>query len=160
MGGNGENMPTFEAEWAQMKRQASGDTGMSLASADNKPDWGQGGSGGVKSSKKAWTTAGSDVGKLRGDIKTALTKLEEDQTALGAGSDSGGIQSAAAQRELYSSWKGYLEKVSGRCGATRGVLEKAGDSHYKNDEAIRSALEGMGNRYKDTKPVGGESRDR
>ncbi|MFI0779050.1 hypothetical protein [Streptomyces sp. NPDC021212] len=153
-------MSSFEAEWAQMKRESSGDTGMSLASADNKPDWGQGGAGGVKSSKKAWTTAGSDVGKLRGDIKTALTTLEEDQASLGAGSDSGSIQSAAAQRELYSSWKRYLNGVSGKCGAVQDRMQQAGEHQYKNDEAIKCAFDGMDVVYDDTKPVGGESRGR
>ncbi|AQA14359.1 hypothetical protein HUF15_43125 [Streptomyces samsunensis] len=154
-------MSTFDAEWEQMKREASGETGMSLASADNKPNWGQGGSGNLKSSKNAWTTAAGGVGKLRGDIKTALTKLEEEQTGLGAGSKSGGgIESAAAQRELYSSWKRYLNGVSGRCGAIQDRLERAGDHHYKNDEAIKGAFDGLDGLYKDTKPVGGESRGR
>lgn len=154
-------MSTFEAEWAQMKREASGDTGMDLASADDKPGWEQGGSGNLKSNKNAWTTAGRSVGKLRGDIKTALTKLEEEQTGLGAGSKSGGgIESAAAQRELYHSWKRYLEGVSGKCGAIQDRLERAGDHHYKNDEAIKGAFDGMDGQYKDTKPVGGESRGR
>ncbi|WP_413801709.1 hypothetical protein [Streptomyces iranensis] len=154
-------MSTFETEWAQMKREASGDTGMSLASADDKPGWARGGSGGVKSSKKAWTTAGRSVGKLRGDIKIALTKLEEEQTGLGAGSKSGGgIESAAAQRELCSSWKRYLKGLSGKCGAIQGRLERAGDSQYKNDEATKCAFDGLDVLYKDTKPVGGESRGR
>ncbi|MFH8805662.1 hypothetical protein ACH4GZ_00095 [Streptomyces hygroscopicus] len=155
-------MSTFDAEWAQLKREASGEAGMSLASADNKPGWEQGGgSGGVKSSKDAWSAAGRSVGKLRGDIKTALTKLEEEQTGLGAGSKSGGgIESAAAQRELCASWKRYLNGVSGKCGTLQDRLEKAGDHHYRNDEAIKSAFDGIDGLYKDTKPVGGESRGR
>ncbi|MBI0298706.1 hypothetical protein JBE04_30665 [Streptomyces sp. PRKS01-29] len=153
-------MSTFEAEWARMKREASGDTGMTLASADNKPGWEQGGSGNLKSSKNAWTTAGTAVGKLRGDIKTALTKLEEEQTGLGAGSKSGGIESAAAQRELYHSWKRYLKGVSGKCGAIQDRLERAGDHQYKNDGATKCAFDGLDALYKDTKPVGGDSRGR
>lgn len=153
-------MSTFDAEWAQMKREASGEAGMSLASADSKPDWGPDGSGGVKSSKKAWAAAGRDVGKLRGDIKTALTKLEEDQDGLGAGSDTGGTRSGAAQRELYGSWKRYLKGVSGKCGAVQDRIKRAGEHHYKNDEALKCAFDGMDVIYDDTKPVGGESRGR
>src|ERR1044072_3296896 len=104
----GEHTSTFEAECAQAKREASGDTGMNLASASSKPSWGQGGSGKLKSDKNTWTTAGRDVGKLRGNIRTALTKLEEEQKGLGAGSETGGgTKSGAAQRELYHSWKRY-----------------------------------------------------
>lgn len=83
-------MSTFDAEWARMKGEASAATGMNLASADSTPDWGQGGSGRLKSDKDAWTAAGRDVGKLRGNIRTALTKLEEEQKGLGAGSKTGG----------------------------------------------------------------------
>ncbi|WP_063731035.1 hypothetical protein [Streptomyces sp. RTd22] len=154
-------MSTFEAEWAQMKREASGETGMSLASADTKPNWGQGGSGGVRSSKSAWTAAGEGVGKLRGNIRTALTKLEEEQSGLGAGSETGGgIECAVAQREIYRSWKRYLKGVSGKCGTFQDRLEKAGDHHYKNDAAIEREFSQLDNLHKDTKPVGGESRDR
>jgi hypothetical protein len=154
-------MSTFDAEWAQWKGEAPGDTGMSLASADSKPDWGQGGSGKLKSDKKAWTTAGRDVGKLRGNIRTALTKLEEEQKGLGAGSETGGgTKSGAAQRDLYHSWKRYLKGVSGKCGTLQDKLEKAGEHHHENDAATKRTFDGLDDRYKDTKPLGGESRGR
>jgi hypothetical protein len=154
-------MSTFDAEWARMKGEASGDTGMNLASADVKPNWGQGGSGKLKSSRSAWTTAGRDVGKLRGNIRTALTKLEEEQKGLGTGGKTGGsTKSGAAQRELYHSWTRYLKGVSGKCGTLQDRLEKAGDDHHKNDEATKHTFDRLDGRYKDTKPVGGESRGR
>ncbi|WP_055556282.1 hypothetical protein [Streptomyces sp. NBRC 110028] len=134
---------------------------MNLASADGMPTWGQGGSGKLKSSKSAWTTAGRDVGKLRGNIRTALTKLEEKQTGLGAGGKTGGgTKSGAAQRELYHSWSRYLKGVSGKCGTLQDRLEKAGEEHRKNDEATKHTFDRLDGVYKDTKPVGGESRGR
>lgn len=154
-------MSTFESEWAQMKREASGGTRMSLAGAGDKPDWEQEGSGRVRSSKNVWTEAGQGVGKLQGNIKTALTKLEEEQKGLGAGSETGGgIESAAAQRELYLSWKRYLKGVSGKCGTFQDRLQKAGDHYYENDAAIERAFDRLDGLYKDTKPVGGESQGR
>lgn len=154
-------MVTFEEQWAQIKRETSTGTGMSLASADDKGGSGEPGWGGVKSSKNTWSTAAGAVGSLRGDIKTALTKLEHGQKSSGDGeSDGGGVQSAVAQGELYRSWKRYLEDVSGRCGVMQDRLEKAGDHHYKNDQATESAFTDLNNRYKDTAPVGGETRRR
>jgi hypothetical protein len=38
---------------------------------------------GLKSSKKAWTTAGEGVGSLRKTIGVGLTKLEDGQAGLG-----------------------------------------------------------------------------
>ncbi|WP_432013862.1 hypothetical protein [Streptomyces cucumeris] len=155
-------MSTFDAEWAQMKREASGAAGMSLASADDKPNWGSnGGSRNLRSSKNGWTAAGRGVGELRGNIRAAVTKLGEEQTGLGADSKTGsGIESAAAQRELYRSWKRYLKGVSGKCGTFQDRLEKAGDHHYKNDLATEHAFNQLDDLYKDTKPAGGESRGR
>lgn len=155
-------MATFDAEWAQAKREAAGDAGgMNLASASTTPNWGQGGSGNLKSSQRAWTTAGRDVGKLRGNIRTALTKLEEEQKGLGAGSKTGGsTASGAAQRELYHSWTRYLKGMSSKCGTLQDRLEKAGDEHHKNEEATKHSFDRLDGLYKDTKPVGGESRGR
>ncbi|MFD7507099.1 hypothetical protein [Streptomyces sp. NPDC059850] len=113
-------------------------------------EWGR-----LKSDRDAWTAAGRDVGKLRGNIRTALTKLEEEQRGLGAGSKTG-----AAQRELYHSWTRYLKGVSGKCGTLQDRLEKAGDGHHQKDEATKHTFDRLDGRYGDTKPVGGESRGR
>lgn len=154
-------MVAFEDQWAQIKRETSASAGMNLASANGKGGSGDSGRGGVKSSKNAWSTAAGAVGSLRGDIKTALTKLEQGQKpAAGGDSGSGGVRSAVAQQELYRSWKRYLEDVSGRCGVMQDRLEKAGDHHYKNDQAIEGVFAGLDKRYKDTAPVGGETRGR
>ncbi|MEU9109721.1 hypothetical protein AB0D54_36400 [Streptomyces xanthophaeus] len=58
--------------------------------------------GGLKSSRKAWATAGDGVGSLRQSVSGALTKLEDGQAGLGATT---GSLSAAAQKDLYDSWK-------------------------------------------------------
>ncbi|MEU1806219.1 hypothetical protein [Streptomyces sp. NPDC019937] len=153
-------MATFDEEWAQFKRQASADSGMNLASADGPPDW-KSGQGRLKSKKPAWKTAGNSVGSLQSDIKKALAKLELEQKDLGAGTDTGsGVHSAAVERELYRSWNRYLSDLSGRCAKLQDLLEKAGDSFYKNDEAIRGAFSGLTDRYKDTRRVGGDARGR
>ncbi|WP_344595150.1 hypothetical protein [Streptomyces violaceusniger] len=140
-----------------------------LASADG---WGNGGdSGGLRSDKKAWTAAASGVGTLKEIVKTALTELERAQKSPG-GFDplavipvmgptaAPGSQCIAAQREVYTSWKRYLDDVSSRCDAIKGRLEKAGEDHYKNDKAVEGAFDELEKRYKDTPQVGGQSRGR
>ncbi|MGW2327141.1 hypothetical protein ACWC5C_15385 [Streptomyces sp. NPDC001700] len=154
-------MVAFEEEWANFKQQASANAGMNLASADGPAGWNTSGKGRLKSKKSAWKMAGSSVGSLKSDVKKALAKLELEQKGLEAGTNTGGgVHSAAAERELYRSWKRYLDDVSGRCTTLQDLLEKAGDSFYKNDEAIRGAFSGLTERYKDTDPVGGENRGR
>ncbi|HEX5567300.1 MAG TPA: hypothetical protein VFY14_10340 [Streptomyces sp.] len=149
----------WDEEWHRIARNAAGSTGMNLASADT--GGGGGGSGGLKSSKAAWNKAGNDVGDLRGDIKKALGKLKTGQEGLGAGSDTAvGLQSGAAQLEVYRSWKRYLEDVSRRCGALRTQLEKAGGDHHGNDAAIKEAFDGLGKQYKDTPALGGQEQGR
>lgn len=159
-------MGAFEEEWAQIKRDSSGGgAGMQLASADGDgadAPWDGGsshgsGSGRVKSQKAAWSRAAHGVCSLRGDVKKALTRLEDDQEGLGASSGSGAadIECAAAQRDLYRSWHRYLSDVSGRCGALQGKLEKAGSDHAKNDDSVTSSFAGLDDRYKDTAAVGG-----
>jgi hypothetical protein len=155
-------MAAFEEEWANFKRQASANVGMNLASTNGPAGWNtRDGAGRLKSKKSAWKTAGNSVGSLQSDIKKALAKLELEQKCLEAGTNKGGgVHSAAAERELYRSWKRYLDDVSGRCATLQDLLEKAGDSFYKNDEAIRGAFSGLTERYKDTGSVGGENRGR
>ncbi|WP_241518665.1 hypothetical protein [Streptomyces sp. CB03238] len=150
---------TFADEWTHVKQDAA--ARMNLAGADGD-GWGGGeGSGGLKTSKAAWTKAGSGVGSLRGTIREGLTKLEDAQQGLGAGSTgSGALQSAAAQRELHTSWKRYMENVSGRCGAIQSLLEKVGSDQLKTDQAIESEFAKLGKSYEDTPAVGGQSRGR
>ncbi|MGK5628055.1 hypothetical protein [Streptomyces sp. URMC 123] len=149
-------MTSFETEWNRLKHDAGADSSMKLAGAPGSGGGG-GGAGGVKSSKAAWTKAGSDVGLLAGTVKKSLTGVDGKQQGLGAAS---GVQSAAAQRELYASWKRYLEGVTGKCDAIKERLEKAGNAQYKNDEAIKADFDALKNTYKDTPDVGGQDKGR
>lgn len=112
-----------------------------------------GGSGDLKSKRSAWTTAGREVQSLRGDIKKALTKLQADQQGLSTGGS--GVQSSAAQQEVYRSWKRYLEALSGRCGAIQAQMEKAGGELYGNDAAVKGSFSKLSQQYQDTPAVGG-----
>ncbi|WP_110944425.1 hypothetical protein [Streptomyces niger] len=132
---------------------------MQLAGADGG-GWStasEGAGGGLKSKKSAWTKAGRDVLALSGDIKKALARMEREQKGLGAGSDTGGsgVECGAAQRELYHSWKRYLEDVSGRCRTLQDRLENAGDHLDKNDDSVKSSFDALSHRYDDTDAVGG-----
>ncbi|GHJ32519.1 hypothetical protein TPA0910_69520 [Streptomyces hygroscopicus subsp. sporocinereus] len=162
-------MTSFEQEWAQAKADASADVSTRLASADG---WNSGGNaGGLRSDKKAWSAAASGVGTLKEIVKTALTELERGQKSP-EGFDplavipvigptvAPGSQCVAAQREVYQSWKRYLDDVTGRCDALKGRLEKSGQNHYKNDKAVQGAFEELEKRYKDTPRAGGQSRAR
>ncbi|MFE1172136.1 hypothetical protein [Streptomyces sp. NPDC058773] len=145
---------SWDDEWAALKREAAEGRGLQLASAGGG-SW-QGGSGdssgGLKSKRSAWTTVGRDVQSLRGDIKKALTKLEEGQQGLGTGGS--GVQSAAAQQDVHRSWKRYLEALSGRCGAVQARMEKAGGELYGNDAAVKGSFSKLSHQYKDTPAVG------
>ncbi|CAL9537037.1 hypothetical protein SUDANB106_04176 [Streptomyces sp. enrichment culture] len=154
---NGEPV-SWDDEWAEMVRNASHGTSMRLAGAEKD---GSGWSGGLRSERAAWTKAGGGVGELRGDIKKALGTLEKAQGGLGPGSDTvDGLQSGAAQLEVYRSWKRYMEDVSGRCGTLRAQLEKAGDDHDMNDADVKKSFDGLDSQYKDIPAVGGQGRGR
>ncbi|MFI6701748.1 hypothetical protein ACIBJC_22750 [Streptomyces sp. NPDC050509] len=111
----------------------------------------------MKTDKAAWTAAGDGVGLLRADIKRSGTALEQGQSGLVT---AGGVESAAAQKQLYRSWKDYLADVNGRCGRLSELLEKTGNDEYKNDEAVQSAFRQLGGQYQDTPATGGQSRGR
>ncbi|GAB2799912.1 hypothetical protein [Streptomyces daliensis] len=153
--------------WQRLIDQAGrprGDSGtsMALASSDggeHREPWLEGPeSGGVRSEKAAWSRAGEGVGSLRKNIGKSLTELERGQKGLGPGSDTGNVESATAQREVYRSWKRYLGDVDKRCDLLQDRLEKAGGHFYKNDQAIKAAFGRLGDRYEDTSPVGGRHR--
>ncbi|MFH0242149.1 hypothetical protein ACGRHY_06825 [Streptomyces sp. HK10] len=149
---------SWDDEWAEMVRNASHGTSMRLAGADKD---GNGWSGNLKSERAAWIMAGGGIGELRGDIRKALGTLEKTQEGLGSDGDTvDGVQSGAAQLEVYRSWKRYLEDVSGRCGTLRTQLEKAGDDHDVNDADVKKAFDGLDGRYKDTPAVGGQDQGR
>ncbi|MFE0422367.1 hypothetical protein [Streptomyces sp. NPDC058953] len=94
--------------------------------------------GGLKSSQQAWLAAGEGVGSLRKGVTTALGKLEDGQSGLGA---TEGCLTAAAQKEIHTSWKRYAEEVSRRCGSLQGILEKVGKDLLLTDEAVKSEVD-------------------
>lgn len=101
----------------------------------------------MRSSKAAWTRAGEGVGTLRGNIRNALSKLDQEQKGAEVNCE---VLSAAAQHEAHQPWSEYLTKVRGRCGALQNLLEKTGHDQLKNDDAIREAFNALGERYEDT----------
>lgn len=145
---------TFAEEWAQIKHQVSTGSGMTLDGTDasSANAFGGGGAGGVKSKRSAWTKAAHGVGELGGNAKKALTTLEDGQGDMGGGK---GVLSAAAQKRVYHSWHRYLEGVSGRCNAIKGLLEKASTAHSTNDQGIQSGFDKLAKRYADTSATGG-----
>ncbi|WP_369374397.1 hypothetical protein [Streptomyces sp. cg36] len=141
-------MGLFDEEWARLKDGAAGGARMQLAGAgEGKAD--------VKSSKAAWTAAGSAVGGLGGELKKALTTLETGQQGLATG---GRAESAAAQSEVYQSWQSYLDKLSGRCASLQGALQRAGNDLLLTDDNIKGLFVELGKQYQDTPPVGGEGK--
>ncbi|WP_256105710.1 hypothetical protein [Streptomyces sp. ODS05-4] len=109
----------------------------------------------MKTDKKAWATAGYGVTGLRQGITTSLTKLDSGQTGLG---DAAGMQSAAAQKELYGSWKRYVADVSSRCDALGGLLQQAGRDLARTDESVKQDLDALAVRHGDTEAVGGQAK--
>jgi hypothetical protein len=111
----------------------------------------------LKSDKKAWATAGEGVSGLKDGIGKALGKLDDGQSGLG---DTAGCESAAAQAELFTSWKKYVTDVSGRCGELGGLLERTGLDLAMSDTDVKSELERISAKYKDTDAVGGQAKGR
>jgi hypothetical protein len=147
-------------EWEQIKANVAArqSTGMQLNQLP--PDQGASVSavtGGLKSSQKAWLTAGQGVGSLRKSVSTALTKLEEGQKGLGAET---GCLSAAAQGEVYDSWKRYAVDVSKRCGSLQKILEQVGHDQLKTDEAVKAEVDKLKVEYADTGAIGGQAKGR
>ncbi|MFD7533118.1 MULTISPECIES: hypothetical protein [unclassified Streptomyces] len=113
--------------------------------------------GDLKSDKKAWMKAGEGVKGLMDGVGKALTKLSEGQAGLG---DTGGCRSAAAQKDLYESWRKYVGDVSSRCDGLGGLLEGAGHDLSKSDQAVREELEKLQLKYQDTEAVGGHTKEK
>ncbi|MEU2906925.1 hypothetical protein ABZ771_29205 [Streptomyces globisporus] len=142
-------------EWEQIKADvaAKGPASMQLNQAPSEG----GTSGDLKSNRKTWVRVGEGVTDLKGGVGKALTKLADGQTGLG---DTTGSVSAAAQKDLYDSWKKYVSDVRGRCEALGGLLQKAGHDLSKTDEEALADLEKLQVKYEDTKPVGGQSKEK
>ena len=154
---------SWQDEWEQHKAASQqksatgagdsppGETGTRLAGADGQENWSS--KGKLKSSKSAWSKAGSDTGGLATNIKKSLSTLAEKQPGAISG-----VQTAASQRKVYQSWKRYLEDVSKRCQAIEARMEKAGNDGYKTDEDINAAFAAMKKDYQDTDALGGAKR--
>ncbi|WP_327416134.1 hypothetical protein [Streptomyces sp. NBC_01233] len=145
------SMTSFDAEWAGLKQGPASDAQMRLACA--APDGGGGGSGGedLKSDMAVWKKGSQDVGELVTAIKKALTGFETGQK----GSAVTGVESAAAQGELYQSWKTYLDGLVGKCTTLQGPMISAGKGQVSNDETLRGDFARMTDAYKDTPATGG-----
>ncbi|MCE3033783.1 MULTISPECIES: hypothetical protein [unclassified Streptomyces] len=145
-------------EWEQLKADAAsrGGTGMRL---NQTLPAGTGGdtADGLKSDKKVWTKAGEDTKGLQDGLGKALGRLADGQSGLG---DPAGCRSAAAQKELYDSWKKYVGDVNGRCGDLGGLLERAGRDLAMTDGEVKAALDKIKAKYVDTEAVGGQAQDR
>lgn len=97
------------------------------------------------------------MGSLRQSIGTGLTKLENGQAGLGATT---GCLSAAAQKDVYDSWKKYAESVSERCGSLQSILEQVGRDLLTSDEAVKGEMGKLNLKYADTDAIGGQAKGR
>ncbi|ARE77458.1 hypothetical protein B6R96_28900 [Streptomyces sp. Sge12] len=148
-------------EWEQIKASTGGgqDVAMRLNHVPTDPGVGAPSAvtGGLQSSKKAWTAAGEGVGSLRQTLGTALTKLEDGQNGIGS---TAGCLSAAAQKDVYDSWKKYAASVSERCGAMQGILTQVGRDMLTTDEGVQAEMNRLSATYADTDAVGGQAKGR
>ncbi|MEU7603906.1 hypothetical protein AB0B78_26095 [Streptomyces sp. NPDC040724] len=148
-------------EWEQIKAGAGDGQYVAMRLNQVPADPGTGApsavTGGLQSSKKAWTTAGEGVGSLRQTIGTTLTKLEDGQSGIGS---TAGCLTAAAQKEVYDSWKKYAESVSERCGALQGVLNQVGRDVLTTDDGVKAEMDRLNATYADTDAVGGQAKGR
>lgn len=140
-------------EWEQLKSAAAEQHGAQMQLNQVPLDPGGSGGGTLVSNKPAWSKAGRDVGSLRDDIGKAMGKLTDGQQGLG---EDAGCLTAAAQKDVHTSWETYVKKVSGRCGKLSGLLEKAGNDQLKTDEAIEAEIGNLKVEYGDTPAVGGK----
>ncbi|WP_128984249.1 hypothetical protein [Streptomyces roseicoloratus] len=144
-------------EWEQLKAETAARQSPSMRLNQVAPAPGGGYSEDLKTDKRAWVKAGEGVSGLKEGVTTALTKLETGQAGLGDGQ---GMQSAAAQKDLYDSWKKYLGDVSGRCEALGGLLRKSGSDLAKTDETVEQDIAVLAKRYTDTEAVGGQAKEK
>ncbi|MBT2365092.1 hypothetical protein J7E88_07105 [Streptomyces sp. ISL-10] len=143
-------------EWEQLKAEATQRQSAQMQLNQYPADGGgPGASDRLKSDKKAWVKAGEGTKRLEEPIGTALTKLEDGQAGLG---ESAGCQSVAAQKELYDSWNKYVKDVRERCKSLGGLLESSGHDLSKTDGSLKSELDAIKAKYKDTEAVGGQAK--
>jgi hypothetical protein len=145
-------------EWEQLKAEAAARSGSTHTQINHlaDPDGGGGATssvtGGLRSTKAAWTKAGDSVGGQRDGLGKALTALKTGQRGLG---ETAGCLTAAAQRKVLTSWTHYAQGLDEKCGALQKVLDQTGHDLLLTDDAVRAALEQVDTTYKDTTAVGG-----
>ncbi|MFG3406008.1 hypothetical protein [Streptomyces sp. NPDC048142] len=147
-------------EWEQIKADVAvkGPAHMQLNQTPSEAGASAGAaSGDLKSNRKTWVKAGEGVTGLKSGVGKALTKLADGQAGLG---DTTGSLSAAAQKELYDSWKKYVSDVGARCQALGGLLQGAGHDLSKTDKEAEAELEKLKLKYADTEPVGGQAKEK
>ncbi|GGS96878.1 hypothetical protein [Streptomyces cinerochromogenes] len=145
-------------EWEQLKAEAAARGATPVRLDQVVPAGKKGGKAdGLRSDMKVWAKAGEDTRGLQDGLGKALGKMEDGQAGL-AGTT--GCLSAAAQKELYDSWKEYVGEVNGRCGELGRLLERAGRDLSMTDGDVRAALGRIGAEYHDTEAVGGQAKDR
>lgn len=78
---------------------------------------------------------------MRGDLRTAVSGLSEGQHGAGSG-DAGvtGLLSATAQGSVFRSWKRKVELMQRECDDVQGKMEKAAQSYYRTDDAVKDAF--------------------
>ncbi|MFF0745558.1 hypothetical protein ACFYVL_34670 [Streptomyces sp. NPDC004111] len=143
-------------EWEQLKAATAEQhtTQMQL----NQVDPGVGGNTGtLVANKAAWAKAGQDVGSLREGIGQALGKLSDGQNGLGADA---GCETAAAQKEVHTSWERYVKSVNKRCESLAGLLTKVGNDQVRTDQEVRTEIGKLKVDYDDTPAVGGDGKGR
>lgn len=143
-------------EWEQLKAAAAAEAGSARMRLDQlapEPSGGAG-SGRLRSQKRAWTRAGQEVKHLQEDAGKGMACLKSGQAGLTA---TAGCQSAVAQKELYTSWAEYLQKLRRRCGELGGLLEQAGRDLSMTDAALVERMDRITIRYADTEAVGGQA---
>ncbi|MFJ7325869.1 hypothetical protein ACIQVN_06385 [Streptomyces cyaneofuscatus] len=141
-------------EWEQLKADAgTGATAMRLNQGPVGPGSASGDSAtaDLRTDKKEWAKAGEATRRLGEPVGAALGKLKDGQSGLSDGHGLG----AAAQKEMYDSWDGYMKSVRKRCQSLGRILESSGHDLAKSDEALKGELDALEVVYVDTETVGG-----
>lgn len=121
-------------EWEQLKVAAAERQTMQMQLNQLPADQGGSSSSGVgggvlklRSDKAAWTKAGEGVKSLREDLGKAWGKAESGQTGLGK---EPGCLTAAAQQDLYDSWKRYVKDVTEVCEGLAACWRRRATTSY------------------------------
>jgi hypothetical protein len=148
---------SFDAEWAQIKQEVSGEPVTTLAHADAGS--GTGGDGDLVSDQAAWKAAAQGVKGLVDSLVKAGATLHTAQEGMDASLlvRDNSFQTLAAQDQLHATWSGYLTSLQGKCAALEGKLYAAGATLRISDIAVKPNFADLDTQFKDTPAVGGRS---